>query len=186
MQESKYNIWKIASSKNHNFSFRTYEFYLGSIDNLDFDHIDELIDISTDAIFLYGTYKTAGFLIQNGVTVYQYILSYEGDFSFGNGYGVNHGDDLLYLWNYANIPLTEQDIIVQNIMTTAWANFAIFGDPTPPGMSDFSWSPLQSVSDFQFWNISGPNPTMDHSVYLQNRMELWQQIIGWNKRFYWN
>ena len=150
---------------------------------MNIDYIDEIIDIETDKFCLYGTYKTANLWLQNGVTVYQYILTYEGHFSdsINNGLplmGVAHGDDLLYVWNYSNTEIYGDDIIVQNIMTTAWSNFAIYGDPTPPGMSDLSWVPLQDVSDFKFWNISGSNPTMDHSDYIQSRMEFWKQTIG--------
>ena len=58
----------------------------------------------TDSGFLYGTFKTINYLIQHGVTVYQYILTYEGEHSFSEVYsvpptGVCHADDLLYLWN---------------------------------------------------------------------------------------
>ena len=159
------------------------EFYTGSIDNLNIDHIDGIIDSQTDSFCLYGTYKTVELFLQNGITVYHYILTYEGHFSFSqyNGVepmGVAHADDLFYLWNFNNTEIYGTDITVQNIMTTAWTNFATYGDPTPPGMSDLSWIPLQIVSDFKYWNISGENPTMDQSGYLQNRMKIWKETIG--------
>jgi hypothetical protein len=70
----------------------------------------------TDSGFLYGTYKTINYLIEKGVTVYQYILSYEGEFSFSEIYGVPpngvcHADDQLYLWNpWLLGPLSGYDI----------------------------------------------------------------------------
>ena len=150
---------------------------------MNIDHIGEIIDIETDKFCLYATYKTIDFWLQNGMTVYQYILTYEGHFSdaINNGLepmGVAHGDDLLYVFNYSNMPIYGTDIIVQDIMTSMWSNFAIYGDPTPPGMSDFSWVPLEDVSDFKYFNISGENPSMDHSDYVQSRMEFWKQTIG--------
>ena len=133
----------------------------------------------TDGFCLYGNYRLADQLLNQGITVYQYILTYVGHFSFSQGsgvVGVDHADDLLYLWNFLDTPIYGDDIIVQNIMTKAWTDFAIYGDPTPPG-SEFSWTPLDNISQFSYWNISGPNPTMDHSDYIQERMETWQHIL---------
>ena len=59
----------------------------------------------TDASFQYCTHETINYLVQYGVTVYQYILTYEGKYSFSTldgvpvGTGVTHGDDLFYLWD---------------------------------------------------------------------------------------
>ena len=87
--------------------FRTVEHYIGSIDNYNFDHIHQLIDLYTDGFFLYGYYKLSDYLMNQGVTVYQYILSYVGSHSFsiteGTGViGADHGDDCLYLWTFQN------------------------------------------------------------------------------------
>ena len=133
----------------------------------------------TDGFVLYGYYNFADYLIKNGVTVYQYLFSYVGHFTNSNGKGViaaDHGDEVLYLWNYQDAPISGDDITVKNIMTSAWTNFAKIGDPTPPG-SDFSWTPLGNVSYNNFWNISGPNPAMEHNEYIQERMEAWKYIL---------
>ena len=133
----------------------------------------------TDGFVLYGYYNFADYLIKNGVTVYQYIFSYVGHFTNSHGKGViaaDHGDEVLYLWNYQDAPISGDDITVKNIMTSAWTNFAKIGDPTPPG-SEFSWTPLANVSYNSFWNISGPNPAMEHNEYIQERMEAWKYIL---------
>ena len=160
---------------------KTVEHYIGSINNYNFDHINQLIDLYTDGFCLYGNYKFSDYLMNQGVTVYQYILSYVGSHSFsiteGTGViGANHGDDCLYLWTYQNTPMDSDDVTVSNIMTKVWTDFATYGDPTPPG-SDFSWTPLKNISNFNFWNISGPNPAMEHSDSIQERMELWQSVL---------
>merc|ERR1711976_1085478 len=160
---------------------KTAEYYIGSTDNYDFDHIYELIDLYTDGFCLYGNYKLAEYLMKHGVTVYQYILSYVGSSSLsiieGTGViGANHGDDILYVWNYMNLPMDGDDVAVSDIMTKAWTDFATYGDPTPPG-SKFSWTPLETTSHFSFWNISGPNPEMEHSDYVQERMTLWESLL---------
>ena len=56
-----------------------------------------------DGEFLYGTRKTLDYLINHGVTVYQYIFSYVGEQNtgcqFGHcGLGVCHGEELQYIW----------------------------------------------------------------------------------------
>ena len=158
---------------------KTVEYYIGSIDNYNFEHIEGIIDMYTDGFCLYGYYRFADLLMKQGVVVYQYILTYVGNLSFSEGtgvVGVNHADDLLYLWNFLDYPIDGDDIAVQQIMTQAWTDFATFGDPTPPG-SEFSWTPLENVSYNSFWNISGPNPVMEHNEGIQERLETWKNIL---------
>ena len=137
----------------------------------------------TDGFCVYGIYKTANYWLKHGVTVYQYVLSYEGSNSFTNieygieSIGVAHGDDLFYMFNYEDYKLNKTDQIIREIVVDAWTNFAIFGDPTPPG-SEYNWKPLTNVEYFEYFNISGSNSKMDHSEYLQERMKTWQNIIG--------
>ena len=52
------------------------EFYLGSIDNIGENYAQNLIDMFTDAGFLFGTYKTIKYMQDQNMTVYQYILTY--------------------------------------------------------------------------------------------------------------
>ena len=73
------------------------EFYLGSIDNIGETYAQNLIDMFTDSGFLFGTYKTIKYMQDQNMTVYQYILTYE--YSESNGYGVNHGQELRYLFD---------------------------------------------------------------------------------------
>ena len=49
--------------------------------------------------------------------------------------GVCHGDDLIYLFKSPlyNFTLNGNDIQVKDMATKVWVNFAMFGDPTPPG-----------------------------------------------------
>ena len=164
------------------------EYYVGSVDNMDEDHKQGLFDMFTDAGFLYGTFKTINYLVAQDVTVYQYILSYEGEFSFSQAFGVDpplgvcHADDLIYIWEpvgYVYGTLSGEDVLVRETITSAWANFATYGDPTPPG-SPLSWTP-RSVSDSipRYWNISGTAPQMDSSADIQDRMELWGKVLGY-------
>jgi len=158
------------------------EYYVGSIDNIDAEHKQGMFDMFTDAGFLYGTYKTIQYLLEYGVPVYQYILTHRGEHSFTEAFGIEpvgvcHADDLIYLWNPNGQfgSLTGEDSLVRNTMIEAWTNFAYYGDPTPPG-SESSWTPLTTPD--QYWNISGPVPSMESSSYIQERMDLWEQVIG--------
>ena len=80
-------------------------YYVGSIENINKEHQQGIIDMFTDASFQYCTHETINYLVQYGVIVYQYILTYEGKYSFSTldgvpvGTGVTHGDDLFYLWD---------------------------------------------------------------------------------------
>ena len=68
-------------------------------------------------------------------------------------------------------PVNEQDLAVSKTMTDAWTNFAKYGDPTPD-------SKFSGMSDtIQFWNISGPEPFMQTNHKLQERMDLWKQVM---------
>ena len=73
------------------------KFYLGSIDNIGENYAQNLIDMFTDSGFLFGTYKTIKYMQDQNMTVYQYILTYE--YSESNGYGVNHAQELRYLFD---------------------------------------------------------------------------------------
>ena len=168
------------------------EFYVGSMVNINEDHKQGIFDLGTDSWFLYGTYKTIKYLLQYGVTVYQYVLTYRGKFSWSQLYGLDppqgvcHADDLIYLWNPVSSgdkdeipigPLDASDSLVRELMTSTWVNFAIYGDPTPPN-SGLSWTPVQSGLEHQFWNISGHKPTMASSQYIRERMEKWRNVLG--------
>ena len=54
------------------------EYYFGSIENLNADHFQALIDMYTDSWFAYGHHKTVDYLMKHGVPVFQYLFAYEG------------------------------------------------------------------------------------------------------------
>ena len=94
--------------------------------------------------------------------------------------GVCHADDLIYLWNpvfgRGELPLSEEEISVRELMTSAWVNFAIYGEPTPNG-SSLSWTPVKLSGNHQIWNISDPWPTMTAPTDLWERMKLWDEVM---------
>ena len=66
-----------------------------------------MFDIFVDAGFLFIN-KTIDYLLEHGVNVYQYILTYEREFSFLHVFGlaprgVCHTDDLIYMWDTVDL-----------------------------------------------------------------------------------
>lgn len=71
--------------------------------------------------------------------IYYYLMAYKGSSSFTRifgdpdaDYGVSHADDLQYLFPvgdqlFKDVPLTEQDLKMVDILTTLWVNFAATG-----------------------------------------------------------
>ena len=47
------------------------EYYTGSFDNINAQHIQGAVDMITDSLFQYGTHRTIRYLVENNVTVYQ-------------------------------------------------------------------------------------------------------------------
>ena len=92
--------------------------------------------------------------------------------------GVCHADDLFYIWQSDDFPLPVEDALVSDTITSAWVNFAMYGDPTPPG-SDIFWAPVNPAESniLQFWNISDLSPSMQRNEKLQERMNLWDMVM---------
>ena len=87
------------------------EFYVGSYDNITEENKYALIDLHTDSVFRYGTYKMINERVGQGAKVYAWILTHQGKHSVSEWFGlpvdgVNHADELLYMWD----PVFEQDL----------------------------------------------------------------------------
>ena len=70
------------------------------------EHKQEMIDMMTDSIFLYGTHRTIKHMVNFGKQIFQYVLTYQGRFSLANVFGIPtmgvcHADDLQYLFDPA-------------------------------------------------------------------------------------
>ena len=172
------------------------DFYVGDIENIDEDHRQGLFNMGNDANELYGTHKTVDYLVNQGMEVYQYLLTYRGEHSISaalagiqDDVGVNHGDELFYQFDpfikleYGwdrNLNATE-DLLVRETLLMAWTNFAKHGDPTPPGSCLPTWTPQPQDSEEQvYWNIkdSKPRMTFEGNLYnIKERMAFWDKIF---------
>ena len=93
------------TSKDVEKANQALEFYIGDAENnVNEEHMQGVIDILTDSDFLYGSYKTINYFLEQNMNVYQYLLTYRGMYSITNTIGVepvgvSHADDLIYMWN---------------------------------------------------------------------------------------
>ena len=128
------------------------------------------------------------FDLQNTNSSITYAFS--GQFSKTNNYlngsyGVCHTDELIYLWeplfdrdgDSVIGPLTGNDFAIRELLLQTWINFATYGDPTPPG-SEFDWLPQMSNTKHNFWYISSLEPTMNSTQDIQDRWQLWNDLLG--------
>lgn len=77
--------------------------------------------------------------------------------------------------------LKDEDEFVRHLMTTAWTNFAKYGDPTPPDMwNGYEWTPRPAGNTPHYFNISGPDSAMATNAEIQERMALWDQVLEKN------
>ena len=79
------------------------EYYVGSVDSINEEHKEGMFKMFTDAGYLFGIHNAIRYLLKHGATVYQYLLTYQGEYSSVNGFGiptsgVAHADDLFYIF----------------------------------------------------------------------------------------
>ncbi|XP_063540498.1 uncharacterized protein LOC134749488 [Cydia strobilella] len=80
-------------------------------------------------------------MVDKSVPVYNYMFSYEGGRNFAKGLigykaglrGASHSDDIFYIFKPAGLglPVSSEDRLFMERLTTMLANFMKFGDPTP-------------------------------------------------------
>ena len=66
---------------------------------------------------------------------------------------------------------------MRDMLLSFWTNFAAYGDPSPPG-SGFNWQPQKPDSEHVFWYMSSLDPKMSTTPGIQDRWELWNNILG--------
>lgn len=102
---------------------------------IDIRSFNNLNNLFADSIISYGVHKFVH-LVNTFIDVYYYKFSYVGEssafhFPRNSPYGVHHGDDIQYVFNYGfqgiGIPLTHPDSFVVERMTRIWEQFAWTG-----------------------------------------------------------
>ena len=81
-------------------NFKLLDYYVGSVEDINEENSQGIIDMYTDAWFAYGHHKTVEYLTRHGVIVFQYLFAYEGQY------------ELFWLWcTYKIIYLPESDLL---------------------------------------------------------------------------
>ena len=76
--------------------------------------------------------------------------------------------------------MPDDDLVVRKQMMSTWTNFALRGDPTPPG-SEYSWLPvterIQEDTEEWFFNFAGEESAMAGSREILERLAFWETLM---------
>merc|ERR1719167_1520246 len=116
--------------------------YLGSLENMTFDNINEITSMYTDSWYCYSGHDFITRHISNVKenNTYQYIYTHKGESS---PLGVSHGDELnLQFYPYLEdvIPLEEEDQKMSYLFIELWKSFIKNGSPTAKTVA---WEPIR-------------------------------------------
>ncbi|CAH0592565.1 unnamed protein product [Chrysodeixis includens] len=114
-------------------------FYIGD-EIVSKDVTEGLIQVYSDLHFNYPTARTLQKYLDNGLkNIYHYLFAYDSERNFVKNRlnvtaeGASHADEIGYFFDisYMDKNPTPEDQLVIDRVTTLWANFAKFGNPTP-------------------------------------------------------
>ena len=104
------------------------------------------------------------------------MLSYQG--SLNSGYGVDHFEEGVYLFNPPNSNLTKDDLGVREILVSGWANFAKTGTPNVPTTDFWQKSSWKGSWPVNYMNITGPYSfAMEARPETAKRVEFWEGFL---------
>ncbi|XP_043262699.1 venom carboxylesterase-6-like [Colletes gigas] len=164
------------------------EFYFGKapIDN---STRFNLIDMYSDAWFTHAAHTSVrDYLEKQSSPVYYYYLAYRGSASFSiifgdpsNNYGVSHADELQYLFPvgeqlFKDIPLSEKDQEMVDVITSMWFNFANSGNPTPEVSKEvpLKWKPVRTRA-LEYLRLGQDDIKMSENL-ISDRMNFWNRL----------
>ncbi|CAG9567490.1 unnamed protein product [Danaus chrysippus] len=161
------------------------QFYLGDKE-ISIEVLNEISAFDSDFNFVHPIQTRIKELISHGSTVYHYMFTYSGDRNFvkkrckNKLKGACHADDIAFLFDisYEGKP-TDRDQLMINRMTSLYANFAKFGNPTPKisKLLPVEWLPVkQDLSCF----VIGDE--LSHSMRpFYDRMSFWDLFCEFYK-----
>jgi len=123
--------------------------------------IDGLVNLVGTFFIKASTYEFMKFNDLIGSESYYYSFEYYGAGSLWNFLfpgeappiprGVTHGDELLYIFSTGVFEHSEEDWDMAYKMSNMWANFVIYGNPTPPEF------PIDGVPNWPLWQDNSMN-----------------------------
>lgn len=175
--ENLYNSLDVVLKKIRKFYFKTEAISHKTLVNM--------IDMYTDARFFSGIDETVRLHKEHsGSDIFFYLFGYKGARSYSEiegddslNYGVNHNDELFYLFPYMETYLSYRrpssfDYRMTDTLTTLWTNFAATSKPT---MLEDS-NPWKSVATdkLEFYYLS-QNNHMSVNMF-QKRLQFWRRL----------
>ncbi|XP_046396629.1 juvenile hormone esterase-like [Ischnura elegans] len=160
-------------------------------DGITKDSLQQITDLFTDALFLYGADRTATLTsLSSELPVYYYQYVYRGIYGnmpnetgFEKPRGANHLDDLIYLFYPSELfPFIENDSPEASFskrLVKLWTNFAKTGNPTPSedGVDGVKWASY-TPSELEYMEI-GEELSMKKAL-RQERVAIWKDIYRKN------
>ncbi|CAH0695312.1 unnamed protein product [Spodoptera exigua] len=148
---------------------------------------NELIKFDSDFWFNHPVQRTIQKYLDSGARhIYKYVFSYDGKRNFVKdrlnvtAAGAAHADEIGYFFDisYMAPPSWEDQIIIDRV-TTLWANFVKFGNPTPVSteLLPVQWPPVTKES-LNYLNIN-----LDLKVekrHYKSRMAFWDLFYKLN------
>ncbi|XP_059051074.1 esterase E4-like [Achroia grisella] len=165
-------------------------FYLG--DEVFSDTVqDSIRNFASDFRFVHPSERTVQNYMNNGITkIFLYLFSYTGErnyakkiFNITTG-NAAHSDEIGYLFDvsfFKDNPSLEDRTVIDRI-TTLWANFAKYGDPTPEitDLLPVKW-PIITKDMRPYLNID-KDIKVEHRNF-NDRMAFWDLFYKLNKNF---
>ncbi|XP_004930124.1 bile salt-activated lipase [Bombyx mori] len=166
------------------------QFYTGD-EAIDEESMWHVVDFDSDIMFNYPTEISIKEYIDNGAeTVFFYIFSYVGEKNFVKDRlnitvgGAVHADEIGYLFDLSydtQIPSAEDQLMIDRI-TTLWANFVKYGNPTPDtsDLLPVQWTPVTKTTR-PYLNI---NTDLDiQKRPFHKRIAFWDMFYKLNYEF---
>jgi para-nitrobenzyl esterase len=89
-------------------------------------------------------------------------------------YGATHTDELQFLFNFPNDPLSANEQQLAATMKGYWTNFARNGNPN--GSGDAFWPGLSILSD-DIQSLTPPTPSTEFNFAQQHKCQFWTDIL---------
>ncbi|KAL4712489.1 hypothetical protein ACJJTC_007505 [Scirpophaga incertulas] len=166
-------------------------FYIGDRNENDMNNRYEIAEFDSDFTYIHPIHRTINrYLASNMSKIYHYVFSYEGNRNFLKKRvhmkkpGVVHADELGYLFDisYFDDDVSVEDQLIIDRLTTLWANFVKYGNPTPEtsALIPVLWKPITKDSSLNYMDI---NLIMKLKTRNYNRrMAFWDLFYKTNEK----
>ncbi|XP_050360155.1 esterase FE4-like [Nymphalis io] len=148
-----------------------------------------LVDFYSDFNFVYPIQDTIKEYLDQSLEVYHYEFSYNGSRNFVKkrfnvvGGGASHADELTYLYDVSfEGDVTKDDQLMIDRLTTMWANFAKYGNPTPVVSELLPTKWLPATKDALYYLDIGADLKLGKKPN-HKRMAFWELFYRSNKEF---